>query len=45
MTTATLIKKVFNWGLGYSFRGLIHSHLWYEAGRHGAGGVAEGSTY
>lgn len=36
MTTASLMKKTFNWGLAYSFRA--------EAGTHGAGEVAENFT-
>jgi hypothetical protein len=43
MTKATLIKKTFNWGLAYSFRGLVYYH---HGRKHGstqasAGVVAE----
>jgi hypothetical protein len=43
MVTAVLIPISFNWGLAYSFRGLVHCH---DAREHagtwaGAGAVAE----
>jgi hypothetical protein len=40
---ATLLKKAFNGGLAYSFRGLIHYHHGESvaAGTHGTGEVAE----
>ena len=31
MTTATLIKKTFSWGLAYNFRSLVHYH---HGGKH-----------
>ena len=33
MTTATFIKKTFNWWLAYSFRGSVHYHHDEEYGR------------
>ena len=40
MIKATLKKKAFNWGLAYSFRGLVSYHgreCRRHVGRHGAG--------
>jgi hypothetical protein len=43
MTSATLTKKALNWGLSYSFRGLIYISSWQEDSsmQAGAGEVTE----
>ena len=40
--TRQLIKKAFNQGLAYSFRGLVCYHGEDQGGKHGAGGIAKG---
>lgn len=36
MTKTGDIEKAFNWGLAYSFKGLVHHHQgeWQPAGRY-----------